>query len=365
MSNLKGASCKNRVLAVSMRPSSLKDMIGQEELTNSLSSQLSSGRTPHFFIISGQIGSGKTTLATILSMCLQLRKSDVTEKDWKGCNKLDIHEMNAANTNGIDDMRKLVERMAFKPLPPSRAKVVILDEAHQLTTPAQNMLLTVTEKPPEDVYYIFCTSTINKIIPALRRRASIYTTKPLELTAISQLVEAAREQVHYAGETESLLKCLEMNVVDSPGLILQAAERFFSGIPADAAVLVSAASTKHDTMSLCRAVASGDWSGCCTHLTGVTKADVYGLRCSVLGYLKAVLIKSNKERALALSKAIGHLVSCSTDDSTCLPSFMSGVCLACNVISERPTPQTTKAKNSEKKPPKAATKAGPPPKTKA
>ena len=347
MSNLKGASCKNRVLAVSMRPSCLRDMIGQEELTRSLSSQLSSGRTPHFFIISGQIGSGKTTLATILSMCLQLRKSDVCDKDWKGCNKLDIHEMNAANTNGIDDMRKLVERMAFKPLPPSRAKVVILDEAHQLTTPAQNMLLTVTEKPPEDVYYIFCTSTINKIIPALRRRASIYTTRPLEAPEISKLVEAARRQVKYDGETESLLKALAMNDVDSPGLILQAAERFFSGISADAAVTVSA-SGKHDTMSICRAVAAGDWGRCCAQMTTVTKADVYGLRCSVLGYLKAVLLKSNQERAVALSKAIGHLVSCSTEDSTCVASFIAGVCLACNVISAPPSPTKPPAKKASK-----------------
>lgn len=324
-----------RVLALSMRPKSLKDLAGQEDLIAALSSQVASGRIPHFFLISAQIGAGKTTIARILALWLQVQTFEFSEQNWRDYKKYEIKEINAANHTGVDDMRKIIDSMRYQPLYPSRAKVVILDEAHQLSAAAQNALITETEDVAEHVYYIFCTSSVNKIIPALRRRAFVISPRPLSSSAVDHLVNRAKETVSFKSDTADLTNALIDNTITSPGLVLQAAERFFSGMPAEESVLFSEAS-KLDTMALCRAVASGDWSKCGVILKDVTKSDVFALRACVTGYLKAILLKSSGEKAYCLSKAIVNISSSSPDDAVCLPSFLAALCLACqNVASSR------------------------------
>ena len=196
-----------RVLALSMRPKLLNDLVGQTEIIDSLKSQMNSGRIPHFFIISGPVGIGKTTLARILALSLQLQRKDflLTDNDWLQYKKLEINEINAANRNGIDEIRQISNNLKYKPIFPSSAKIIILDEAHQLTNAAQNALITETEDVAEYIYYIFCTSTINKIIPALRRRAYIITPKDLTESEIKELLCQAKEYTQSPLEIDELL----------------------------------------------------------------------------------------------------------------------------------------------------------------
>jgi len=327
----------NRVMSLSMRPKYLKDLVGQTELCSSLTTQLQSGRIPHFFIISGSVGSGKTTLARIIGLCLQINTKDfedLTDENWSNFKKYDIQEINAANKNGVDDIRQLVENMKYKPLPPSKSKVVILDEAHQLTSAAQNALITECEDVSEHVYYIFCTSAVNKIIPALLRRAFILTPQPLTSEVIPLLVEKACEEAEYDGDKDELVDVLVANDITSPGLILQAAERYFSGIPPIQSVLISE-SSKFDSMAICRAVASGKWSVCSELFKNVTKTDVTMLRGCVLGYLKAILLKSTGAKGLKLAKAIQSIAASVADEQVCLPSFLAGTFIACEHLSPK------------------------------
>ena len=179
---------RKRVLA-ELRPTTLAALVGQDALKDTLERQLESGRLPHLFVIGGPTGSGKTTLARILA-----RRIDGFTQ-----------ELNAANTNGVDDMRRLVESMQYKPLPPHKSRTVILDEAHQLTVPAQNVLLTEVEDAPEHVFYIFCTSNPGKLIAPLRRRAFLVTPQPLDAANVSRLrplgPAAQREQLRDARGT--------------------------------------------------------------------------------------------------------------------------------------------------------------------
>lgn len=326
----------NRVLALSMRPKLLEECVGQDELINTLLTQFSTGRIPHFFIIHGAVGAGKTTFARILSLMLQVKRIDdsnnytITPEDWANYKKYDIQEINAANKNGIDDIRAIVENMKYQPMMPSKAKVVIMDEAHQLTTAAQNALITETEDVSKHVFYIFCTSAINKIIPALQRRAYMLSPKPLSDEDTSVLLQKSAECVGFAEDIDPLKEALVIGNVTSPGLILQAAEKFFAGIPPLESVY-NCETSKVDTMAICRAVTSGNWKETAKILKPMNKADVAMVRNCLMGYLKTVLINSVGTKALVVAKAIKNIAD-NENGSDCLPSFMASVCIACEHI---------------------------------
>lgn len=328
---------RDRVLALSMRPRFISDLVGQKDMCDMLANQFRSRRVPHFYIISGNIGTGKTTIARLIALNLQKSSKDITEVseiDWQKSSKYDIQEINAANHNGIDDIRKLIESMRYKPIQPSIAKVIVLDEAHQLTVPAQNALITETEDVPDHVFYIFCTSLITKIIPALKRRAFIISPRPLTDESIHDLVEKAVRSADFIEDKTSLpvsdlAECLIENDIRSPGLILQAAERYFAGLTIEESILFQEASSI-DTISTCRAVASGDWNKCAIIVKDVTKSDIPMVRNCVLGYLKAILLKSTSSKAVSVSEAIFNITASMGSDHTCVPSFMASLCLACH-----------------------------------
>jgi DNA polymerase III delta prime subunit len=314
-----------------MRPKSLEELVGQDDIINTIETQFSSGRIPHFFIISGQIGVGKTTLARILALILQTGSTE--NLDGLRLNEYDIQEINAANKNGVDDMRQLVEMMRYQPMYPSKAKVVILDESHQLTTAAQSALLKETEDAPKHGYYIFCTSAINKILPALQRRAYIISPKCLMEDGVKELVERAKEMVEFDGAIDPLVECLTFHQVNSAGLVLQAAERYFNGLSANESVLCSSENPSVDTMAICRSVAKGEWKVAASHLKDITRNDVTMVRSCLLGYLKTILLKSAGTKALAAAKAMQIITTAAMEDSVALPAFLSSVCLACERFS--------------------------------
>jgi hypothetical protein len=226
----------------------------------------------------------------------------------------------------------MVEAMRYQPMPPSRARVVILDEAHQITTAAQNTLLTETEDVASHIYYIFCTSNISKIIAALQRRAYIMCPKPLAEKDIKSLLERAKEYTKGEEDPAPLLKALTDNGISSPGLILQAAEKFFNGLPAEESVFQNDI-TNLDTMAICRAVVAGSWKDTAKLLTPMVKTDIMMVKNSVLGYLKAVLVKSTGGRAVNLSRAIRSIADDNGNDN--IPVFMANVCIACEFIGSR------------------------------
>jgi MoxR-like ATPase len=328
----------DRVLSLSLRPGALQDYLGQDDLVILLENQFVSGRIPHFYILHGPVGSGKTTLARILALALQLdpalgeARLQPTESDWKAYKKYEIREINAANQNGIDDIRAMIESMRYKPIAPSRARIVIMDEAHQITSAAQNTLLTETEDVDSHIYYIFCTSNISKIIPALQRRAYIMTPKPLNESSIRSLLEKAKKASDADEDFTPLLKALVENGITSPGLILQAAEKFFNGLPAEESVFQSDI-TNLDTMAVCRAVVAGSWKDTAKLLKPMVKTDIIMVKNSVLGYLKAVLMNATGNRALALSKAIRSIGNDDGNDN--LPVFLANVCIGCEFIAAR------------------------------
>lgn len=325
----------SRILSLAMRPKKLADCVGQDDVQTLLENQFNSGRIPHFYIICGEIGSGKTTIARILALALQMDLSEgekclaLSDEVWNSYKKYEITEINAANKNGIDDLRALVETVKYKPIAPSRARVIIMDEAHQITNAAQNMLLTETEDVLKHVYYIFCTSALSKIIPALQRRAYILQTSPLTKASIHSLIKEAAEFVGADDDIEPLTEQLYTNGIRSPGLVLQAAEKFFNGVPVDDAMNPQEPVDEF-SKEICRAILKGVWKEVAGHCKAIKKTDVITLRYMIGGYLKAVLMNSAGPQAVRLAKAIQLIMSQETSDN--IPLFLSNICLACAEI---------------------------------
>ncbi len=262
----------------------------------------------------------------------------------------EISEVNAANTNGVDDARALVESMRYKPIPPSRARVVILDEAHQLTNPAQNVLITETEDVSDHVYYIFCTSNISKIIPALQRRAYTIAPTPLNEENTLKLINKVKNHLMHDTELDAIAnhvvdknkfdnlmnlnvnefaQTLIMNGVSSPGCVVQACEKFFAGVPSTECAVSNSMNPKIDSIGICRAVAAGNWTTVRALYGIVTKTDVHTLRACILGYLKTILLKNGKIQVAIAIKYVSeyHL----NDDAT---MFLSSLCFACDQINK-------------------------------
>lgn len=157
-----------------VRPDSLSKVVGNKQVVKSLQAVLSKKDHPHVFMLTGESGCGKTTIARILAKEL-------------GCEGITLCEINAANTRGVDTVRSITESAGVAPLF-GEAKGFIFDESQQLTKAAQECLLKVIEDCPEHVYFFFCTTDPQKIIKTIKNRCAQYRVSPLRRSEMTELL---------------------------------------------------------------------------------------------------------------------------------------------------------------------------------
>ena len=170
-----------KVIARKYRPQIFSEIVGQQHVTRTLANAIQSNRVAHAYIFSGVRGVGKTTAARILAKALNCVKGPTAEPDntCDSCraisdgNSLDVLEIDAASNRGIDQIRELREMVRYAPAA-SRYKVVILDEAHQLTDEASNALLKTLEEPPERVVFILATTQPEDLVDTIKSRAQLF-----------------------------------------------------------------------------------------------------------------------------------------------------------------------------------------------
>ncbi|MBR6006363.1 MAG: DNA polymerase III subunit gamma/tau, partial [Clostridia bacterium] len=146
------------------RPSKFSEVVGQEHITEVLLNQVRSGRIAHAYLFSGTRGTGKTSTARIFARainCLDPQNGEPCGK-CEACRiniaeSIDIIEMDAASNSRVDEMRALLDKAEFAPIH-LRTKVYIIDEAHMLSTNAENALLKTLEEPPEHLVFILATT---------------------------------------------------------------------------------------------------------------------------------------------------------------------------------------------------------------
>ena len=195
-----------QVLARKYRPQKFSEVIGQEHVTRTLKNAIAQGRTAHGYIFSGHRGIGKTTVARILAMALNCRSSDKAVEEPCGVcescieiragNSVDVIEIDAATNRGIDEIRELREGTRYRPAR-DRFKIVILDEAHQITDAAFNALLKTLEEPPDHMVFMLATTQPEDIPQTIRSRCQNFSFRAVRFEEImNQLRDlSARENI--------------------------------------------------------------------------------------------------------------------------------------------------------------------------
>jgi DNA polymerase-3 subunit gamma/tau len=186
------------VLARKYRPQTFEDLVGQEHVARTLANAIAQGRVAHAFLFTGVRGVGKTTSARLLAKCLSCVGKDGTAtgptatpcqecapcKEIAAGSDMDVQEIDGASYNGVDEVRRLQEGLAFRPAR-NRYKIYIVDEVHMLSTAAWNAFLKTLEEPPPHVKFIFATTEVHKVPVTILSRCQRYDFKliPAQLVA--------------------------------------------------------------------------------------------------------------------------------------------------------------------------------------
>ncbi|MBS1626475.1 MAG: DNA polymerase III subunit gamma/tau [Bacteroidetes bacterium] len=173
------------VSARKYRPQNFNTVVGQSHITTTLKNAIQHNQLAHAFLFCGPRGVGKTTCARILAKTINCEN---LQPDGEACNKcnscksfndgasLNIHELDAASNNSVDDIRSLVEQVRFAPQA-GKYKVYIVDEVHMLSASAFNAFLKTLEEPPSYAIFILATTEKHKILPTILSRCQIFDFK--------------------------------------------------------------------------------------------------------------------------------------------------------------------------------------------
>lgn len=173
------------VSARKYRPQNFDTVVGQQHITTTLKNAIRQNQLAHAFLFCGPRGVGKTTCARILAKTINCENATA---DGEACNEcpscvsfnhgssLNIHELDAASNNSVDDIRTLVDQVRFAPQA-GKYKVYIIDEVHMLSSAAFNAFLKTLEEPPPYAIFILATTEKHKILPTILSRCQIFDFK--------------------------------------------------------------------------------------------------------------------------------------------------------------------------------------------
>ena len=173
------------VSARKYRPQNFSTVVGQAHITTTLKNAIKNNQLAHAFLFCGPRGVGKTTCARILAKTINCENQTPEGEACNTCNScvsfdagtsMNIHELDAASNNSVDDIRSLVEQVRFAPQA-GKYKVYIVDEVHMLSSSAFNAFLKTLEEPPPYAIFILATTEKHKILPTILSRCQIFDFK--------------------------------------------------------------------------------------------------------------------------------------------------------------------------------------------
>ena len=266
------------------RPKTLRAVIGAEQTTAALENMLKRGTLPRTLLFHGPSGCGKTTLARIL-------------KDRLGCHDLDFKEMNCSDVRGVDSVREISRSMFLAPCG-GPCRMWLLDEVHQWTKDSQHAALKMLEDTPGHVYFMLCTTDPQKLLKTILTRCCEMPVRLLTYEELKTLVTrvCSREQATISQET---LEDIVSNAQGSARTALVLLDKVVNLSEEErSAAIQQQLSEENEAIDLCRALMDrkADWRKVATVLQDL-KGEPESIRYAVLGYARAVLLKSKNVRA--------------------------------------------------------------------
>jgi len=200
------------VSARKYRPTTFTDVVGQSAITNTLLKSIKDNHLAHSFLFCGPRGVGKTTCARILAKtinCEKISKNITACDSCESCksfnehHSFNIHELDAASNNSVDDIRSLVDQVRFAPQV-GEFSIYIIDEVHMLSSSAFNAFLKTLEEPPKHAIFILATTEKHKIIPTILSRCQIFDFKSISINDIISHLEYVAKSEEISTEKDAL-----------------------------------------------------------------------------------------------------------------------------------------------------------------
>lgn len=300
-------------LNVVYRPCRIDELLGNETNKRIIKNSLDSGKVPHTWLFTGYPGCGKTTAARIIALGLNCKINGVSSTPCLECpscksildgNSIDVKEINVGQAGGKDYVDSIVRDLSSSPFN-SNAKVLIFDEAHELTSAAKDLLLKPIESGYNHVYFIFCTNQPEK----LRSRKKDVGEAFLDRCNI----------LNFDRVNDELITGLLLNICEFEGInynldVLEFVSKESTGVPRNAIVWLNQIITEGSwsisvakeicgvlveendpqIIDLCRALNTGSFKEAISLFAGMRSVNVESVRITVTGYFVSCLKRSKR-----------------------------------------------------------------------
>ncbi len=296
------------------RPQTLAEIVGQEQVTQTLSNALSSGRVSHAYLFYGPRGTGKTSTGRILAKALNCLSNGKGEP----CNNcdmcraitegraLDVIEVDAASNTGVDDIRSLREKVNYAPNQ-ARYKVYIIDEVHMLSNSASNALLKTLEEPPPYIVFILATTEAHKIPATILSRCQRFDfrriSRPDVISKLTRICETEGIKLEPEG-LNLIAKSATGSLRDAENLLEQMTTYYGTEISLNQVQAILGITGDQRAKELVRHIVAGDIAGGVTTINGVNSdgLDLRQFNREVVEYLRQLLlVKTGSEDAVDIT----------------------------------------------------------------